>query len=149
MPGWGHCAHAVLSAICCWQWYIYLIRVLWDRKLWWVWQKIVFWSAIDGLRIHIKSRQDLWAFCLLILLVFQFLSNCGEPIGDSGSRVVSRTILREKLLVSAAVIVRKQRCPLTHFLAAQTTKAARNCAKIHCPPAETLVLWKWKRVDCW
>ena len=59
MPVWGHCAHAVLSAICCWQRYIYLIWVLWNHKLWWVWQKIVFWSAIDGLRINKKRHLQL------------------------------------------------------------------------------------------
>lgn len=75
----------------------------------------------------------------------QFLSNCGEPIGDSGSRVVSRTILREKLLVSAAVIVRKQRRPLTRFLVAETTKSGRKLCKKPLPVTRNFGTMRMKK----
>lgn len=75
----------------------------------------------------------------------QFLSKCREPIGDSGSRVVSGTILQEKRLASAAVIIRKQRCPLTRFLVAEPTKSGQKLCKKTLPVTRNFGTMRMKK----
>ena len=83
-----------------------------------------------------------FVYCSCLLFIF---TKCGEPIGDSGSRVVSGTILREKRLASAAVIIRKQRCPLTRFLVAETTKSGQKLCKKTLPVTRNFGTMRMKK----